>query len=87
MLAVVGDIVVSDGTFGGRFRQKYRDVPEGTLLPLVVRRDGADVRLQMPLTLGVRTVTRVTADPRASPKAVRVRTGLLHGITGRAGAP
>ena len=83
MLAVVGDIPVADGTFGGRFRVKYRDVPAGTLLPLVVRRDGNDVRLEMPLTFGVRTVTRLTADANASPKTQRIRAGILHGTTGR----
>lgn len=83
LLAVVGDIPVTDGTFGARFRQKYREVPPGTLLPLVVRRDGVEVRLQMPLTRGIRTVTRLTADPKAAPKATRIRAGILHGTTGR----
>lgn len=81
LLAMVGDIPVTDGTFGARVRAKYRDVPSGTLLPLVVRRGGADVRLQLPLALGVRTVSRLVADPRATPAAQRIRAGILHGRT------
>jgi predicted metalloprotease with PDZ domain len=82
-LVSIGDIPVRDVTFAERFRAKYA-AAEGGPLPIRVRRDGRE----LPLTATVRlVVTRVsygvTADPAASPKAQRLRSGILRGTVER----
>ncbi|HXE57322.1 MAG TPA: hypothetical protein VNK43_04930 [Gemmatimonadales bacterium] len=86
-LVQVGEIPVEDQTFGARFRGRYGREPEGTPLTVTVRR-GADT-LQLAARLQFETVVayRVTADPAANEKAVRIRSGLFRGTTGRQGTP
>jgi predicted metalloprotease with PDZ domain len=77
-LLALGDISVTSPDFGSEFRSRYGN-REGAPLPIRVRR-GADT---LTLTGKVRLVTqvqlRLEADPRASPKAVRIRNGILRG--------
>lgn len=82
LLVRVGDIEVSDPSFGVKFRAAYAGKPGGAPLPVVVRRGGET------LTLAGRLVyapgpPRITEDPAAPARAVRLRSGLLRGTIDR----
>jgi len=77
-LVSVGEIAVRDQTFGEQFRTRYARAG-GTTLPVKVRRDGQTVDLQIAVRLAERTEQRLTIDGAASPKAVRIRNGILKG--------
>jgi predicted metalloprotease with PDZ domain len=82
-LVAVGDIPVRDARFGEQFRAKYAHA-EGSALPIRVRRGGRELTLSATVRVGVAGVNySVTADPAASPKAARIRSGILRGVTGR----
>lgn len=76
----IGDIPVNDATFGARFRARY-GTTEGTEVPVVVRRDGEPQTLTLRVTLAVRTEHSIQFDRNASPKALRIRNGILTGTT------
>jgi predicted metalloprotease with PDZ domain len=78
-LVRVGEIDVTDGTWAGKFRARYGSSPEGTIIPVTVRRAGQLVTLQMPVRFVVLTNYHVTVDPTASPAAVRIRHGIMTG--------
>jgi hypothetical protein len=65
------------------FRSRYAREPEGTPLPILLRRKGQTLTL----TAGLRFMTTmsysVTADQNASPKAARIRDGMLKGTLSR----
>lgn len=82
-LVRIGDVEVTDDTFGARFRQRYGSASAGTPLPMVVRRGGESVTLDGRLRLDARENFRVVEDPNASPKARRIREGILTGKTQR----
>jgi len=48
----------------------------------VIRRGGRTTTVRVPLRFRMHVVHRLEADPQASPKAVRIRNGILHGVTG-----
>jgi len=48
-LVKVGDIEVTDGGWAPQFRARYGSSPEGTVIPVTVRRAGQLVTLQMPV--------------------------------------
>jgi predicted metalloprotease with PDZ domain len=77
-LISVGDIAVRDQTFGEQFRTRYARAA-GTNLPVKVRRDGQTIDLQIAVRLAERMEQRLVIDPAASPKAVRIRNGILKG--------
>ena len=79
-LLQVGDISVRDPSFGEQFRSRYAKA-EGTKIPVKIRRDGQMMDLQIAVRLAERTEQRLMIDPSASPKAVRIRTGILKGTT------
>lgn len=83
VLLAVGDVPVSDADFGPRFRAKYASAAPGTRLPVRVRRDGQSLTLDAALAFVPRVARRVEIDPRASAKAARIRSGVLHGTTER----
>lgn len=81
-LLKVGDIDVTDANFGAKFRAAYLGKAGGTPLPIVVKR-GDDT-----MTLNARLVyapgaPRLLEDPAASPRAVRLRNGILRGTVDR----
>jgi predicted metalloprotease with PDZ domain len=80
-LVRLGDIAVSDPDFGARYRARYAR-SEGQTVPLVVRRGGEERTLTLPVKSRVRTVETIQFDRNASPKAIKVRTGILRGVTG-----
>jgi hypothetical protein len=62
----------------GAFRTHYKGTTAQTL-PLVVRRGGELLNLQLPVRIATRTVVRVVPLANASPKAVRIRSSLVRG--------
>ena len=78
VLLALGDVAISDPNFGPAYRARFRDA-EGQDLPIKVRR-GADT---LTLVGKVRLIEQVNAhvepDPNATPKAIRVRDGVLTG--------
>jgi predicted metalloprotease with PDZ domain len=77
-LVRVGDIAVSDPDFGARYRARYAR-SDGETVPLVVRRAGEERTLTLPVRNRLRTVETIVFDRNASPKALRVRAGILKG--------
>ena len=77
-LLQVGDIPVRDPSFGEQFRTRYARA-EGTNLPIKIRRGEQTLDLQIVIRLAERTEQRLILDPAASPKAVRIRNGILQG--------
>jgi predicted metalloprotease with PDZ domain len=78
-LVSVGDVQVADQTFGNAFRERYGDAAEGSDLPIVVRRGTETVTLPARLRFATRTNLTLKEDPDASPKAIRIRQGILTG--------
>ena len=77
----VGDIAVEDPQFGARMRAKFGASAEGSPLPIKVRRGAETLTLPGKLRFGPGD-TMVEADPAATPKAARIRDGILKGTTG-----
>ena len=80
-LISVGGFNADDPNWTGKFRSRYARLPEGTELPVVVRRDGAEQTLTARLHFVTSVGSRLIEDARAPAKARRVRDGLLHGTT------
>jgi predicted metalloprotease with PDZ domain len=81
-LVSVGDIVVEDQQFGAKLRAKYSSTPEGSPLTIKVRRGTETLPLAAKLQFGAGE-TVIEASPSASPKAIRIREGILKGTTDR----
>jgi predicted metalloprotease with PDZ domain len=80
-LLTVGDVAVQDAQFGARLRAKFGASVEGSPLPIKVRRGSETLTLPGKLRFGPGD-PMVEPDPGASAKAVRIRNGILKGITG-----
>ena len=70
--------MVRDQSFGEQFRRRYARA-EGQTLPVRIRRDDRTMDLQITVRLRPRVEKRLMIDPAASPKAVRIRNGILRG--------
>jgi predicted metalloprotease with PDZ domain len=81
LLLAVGGISATDPTWSLKFRTKYARSPEGSPLPILVRRNGREQTLEARLHFVSRVESRVVEDARASTKARRVREGILRGTT------
>ncbi len=81
LLLAVGGITADDPTWSAKFRAKYARLPDGSPLPILVRRNGREQTLEARLHFVSRVELRLTEDPRASAKARRVREGILRGTT------
>ncbi len=79
-LVRMGDIEVRDQSFGERFRARYATAQEGTTIPVVVRREGTERTLTLPLRRVLEVESRLEFGP-ATPKAARIRAGILRGTT------
>jgi predicted metalloprotease with PDZ domain len=77
-LIQVGDIPVRDPSFGEQFRTRYARAA-GTNLPLKIRRGEQTIDLQIAVRLAERMEQRLIMEPTASPKAIRIRNGILKG--------
>jgi predicted metalloprotease with PDZ domain len=80
-LISVAGFNAADPNWTERFRTRYASQPEGTELPVVIKRDGAQQTLTAHLRFVLRVESSVVEDPRASAKAKRIRSGLLMGTT------
>src|SRR5439155_25870793 len=82
-----GDVIVSVngqsavGVFvGNALRRMYAGKPAGTPIPVAIKRGEQALTIQVPLRYGA-AAPRIVEDAAASPRAVRLRDGLLHGTT------
>src|SRR5438105_4453073 len=78
-LVSVGGFNADDPNWTENFRSRYARQPEGTSLPVVVKRNGAEQTLTAHLHFVLRVESRLVEDSRASAKARRVREGILRG--------
>ena len=81
LLLAVGGISAADPSWSLKFRAKYARSPEGSPLPILVRRDAREQTLEARLRFASRVESRLIEDPRPSAKARRVREGILRGTT------
>jgi predicted metalloprotease with PDZ domain len=79
-LVRVGDIEVKDENFGQLFRARYA-AAEGTRIPMVIRRNDAEVTLQVAVRRDLVVSTGFEWDSQAGAKAARIRSGILRGRT------
>jgi predicted metalloprotease with PDZ domain len=80
VLLALGDIPVTDPGFAPKFRERFGK-EDGQPLPIRVRRDTQTITLNGKVRLVARVENRLDLDPAASEKAVRVREGILKGMT------
>lgn len=78
VLLALGSLVVSDPNFGVQYRTRYAQAPEGTPLPIRVRRGDETRTLPGVIRYALAGIT-ITEDPSASPKARLIREGILLG--------
>lgn len=83
-----GDYVVSLGGISAdapdaveQFGRKYMTAAEGTPVSVDVRRGDQLLHLTVPLAFTTRSLRQIIPDTSASPKAIAIREGLLHGTT------
>ena len=74
----VGDIDVTDPSFGPRFRERYAR-RDGETIPVSVRRDGQPLTLSLKVQMVSRVDERLEYDPKPSAKALRIRRSILAG--------
>jgi predicted metalloprotease with PDZ domain len=79
-LVKIGDVDVKDGDFGAKLRMQYAGRPAGTPLPIIVKRGAQTLTLPGVLAY-IAGTPRLVEHEDASPAAVRIRTGILRGIT------
>jgi predicted metalloprotease with PDZ domain len=82
-----GDVVLTIGGkpalemfYAGGFRVMYGGQPAGTAIPIAIKRGEESLTVQASLRFGA-AAPRIAEDPAASPRAVRLRNGLLRGTT------
>ncbi len=80
-LSSVGGFSADDPAWTQKFRARYARLTEGTDVPIIVRRAGAEQTLTARLHFVTSVGLRLVEDPRPSAKERRVREGLLRGIT------
>ena len=80
-LLALGDLSVTDQNFGPKFRSKFGK-EDGAPLPIRVVRGTDTLTLNAKARLVSRLERRLVADPAATPKAQRIRNGILRGTTG-----
>ncbi|HEY4218176.1 MAG TPA: PDZ domain-containing protein [Gemmatimonadaceae bacterium] len=78
LLISVGDIPVEDQQFGAKMRAKYGASMEGSPLDIKLRRGTDTLTLDGHLRFAPGDVM-VEPDPNATPKAIRIRDGILKG--------
>lgn len=81
-LLVLGGVDVRQDLNFDEFRRRWTDSDKPTL-PIVIHRAGRELTLDAPVRLVDWHVNEVTYDAGASPKAARIRSGILRGATDR----
>ena len=79
-LLALGDVEIMDPSFGEAFRSRFGK-SEGDTLAIRVRRGADTLTLHGKVRLTARVETKLEADPKASEKAARVRSGIFRGTT------
>lgn len=82
VLLALGDVRVTDTDFGAQYRERYGQAPEGSALPIRVRRGGETLTLAGTIRYVVAGIM-IAADEQAPAKARRIREGILQGRTDR----
>ena len=85
----LGDVAIQDPSSFEAFRRRYANASGTTISASVVAgpvHTGAgatpNADVHVPIRTSLETTTRIEADPNASPKAARVRHGILTGTAG-----
>ena len=78
-LLTVGGLDATDPTFSEKFNEKYATTPPGTTIPIEVRRGTQSLALNAPVKFQTTEGRRLIEMTNATPKAIRVRDGLLNG--------
>ena len=76
----IGDVTIANDDSFTTFRTRYTGT-QLTSLPLVIRRGGESITVQLPVRLFTRVQTRISPISGASQKAARIRAGILKGST------
>jgi predicted metalloprotease with PDZ domain len=81
-LLAINDIAVTDPAFGAKFQAAFANARDGQPVRILVSRGTQTLTLTggMRLTAGP---VRLAVDPAATPKAMRIRNGILRGTTDR----
>jgi predicted metalloprotease with PDZ domain len=79
----VGEIDASTEDYGAQYRERYAATAVGTPIVIVVRRNNRELSLAGQFQLARRVEQRIEFAPDATPKAARIRSGLLRGVTDR----
>ncbi len=82
LLLALGDIAVTGEESFQKFRETY-STQGGAALPIRIRRGGTEQTLTGTVRLAANENVHLVADAAATPKAARIRSGLLHGTTTR----
>jgi predicted metalloprotease with PDZ domain len=80
VLLALGDVAVDNPDFGRAYRARFNR-SEGDSLPIRVVRGTDTLTLHGKVVLGARVERRLEAAADVSPKAVRIRNGILRGKT------
>jgi predicted metalloprotease with PDZ domain len=83
VLVAIGGVVVRDVGFGQQYRMRYEKATPGTPIRIEVKRGGELLMLEGRLRFETNVESRIVPDPDASPRAVRIREGILRGGTDR----
>ena len=78
-LITIGGLDVSDASFQDKFNAKYGAAPPGGTIPVEVKRGTQRLTLNAPARFNTVEGRRLIELTNASPKAIRVRDGLLNG--------
>jgi predicted metalloprotease with PDZ domain len=81
-LLAINDLAVTDQSFGPRFREMFVNAREGQPIRISVLRGPQTLALNAVIHM-VPSGVAVSPDPAASPKAARIRNGILRGTTDR----
>ena len=80
-LLTVGGLDVNDALFQEKFNEKFAAMPPGGTIPIEIRRGTQRLTLNAPVRFNTIETRRIIEMANASPKAVRIREGLLSGTT------
>ncbi|HEX6574965.1 MAG TPA: PDZ domain-containing protein [Gemmatimonadaceae bacterium] len=78
-LLKVGGLDIDDPAFQEKFNAKFGGMPPGGTIPIEIRRGTQRLTLNAPVRFNTTETRRLIEVTNASPKAVRVRDGLLNG--------
>ena len=78
-LLKVGDIDAADPGFQEKFNSRYAGMPPGGTVPIEIKRGTQRLTLNAPVRFNTTETRRLIEVTNASPKAIRVREGLLNG--------